>query len=83
MKMKSTVRCIYCNKDYDMLVDPADLTAWSEGELIQVALDYLSEGERELLLSGTCDTCWDEMYGEDGDIMTVEHNSHLSHGEKE
>jgi len=47
------------------LVDPADLTAWSEGELIQVALDYLSEGERELLLSGTCDTCWDEMYGED------------------
>ena len=65
MKMKSTVRCIFCNENYDILVDPADLTAWSEGELIQVALDYLSEGERELLLSGTCDTCWDGMYGED------------------
>ena len=65
MKMKSIIRCIRCNKNYDILVDPADLTAWSEGELIQVALDYLSDGERELLLSGNCDTCWDKMYGEE------------------
>ena len=65
MKMKSIIRCIHCNKNYDILVDPADLTAWSEGELIQVALDYLSDGERELLLSGNCDTCWDKLYGEE------------------
>jgi hypothetical protein len=65
MKMKSIIRCIHCNKNYDVWADPADLTAWSEGELIQVALDYLSDGERELLLSGTCGTCWDKMYGED------------------
>jgi hypothetical protein len=65
MKMKSIIRCIHCNKNYDIWADPADLTAWSEGELIQVALDYLSDDERELLLSGTCGTCWDKMYGED------------------
>jgi hypothetical protein len=65
MKMKSIIRCIHCNKNYDVWADPADLTAWSEGELIQVALDYLSDDERELLLSGTCGTCWDKMYGED------------------
>ena len=65
MKMKSIIRCIHCNKNYDVWADPADLTAWSEGELIQVALDYLSDDERELLQSGTCGTCWDKMYGED------------------
>jgi hypothetical protein len=65
MKMKSIIRCIHCNKNYDVWADPADLTAWSEGELIQVALDYLSDDERELLLSGTCGTCWDKMYGDD------------------
>ena len=65
MKMKSIIRCIHCNKNYDVWADPADLTAWSEGELIQVVLDYLSDDERELLLSGTCGTCWDKMYGED------------------
>jgi hypothetical protein len=65
MKMKSIIRCIHCNKNYDVWADPDDLTAWSEGELIQVALDYLSDDERELLLSGTCGTCWDKMYGED------------------
>ena len=65
MKMKSIIRCVHCNKNYDVWADPADLTAWSEGELIQDVLDYLTPGERELLMSGTCDTCWDELFPPD------------------
>ena len=65
MRTLSVIGCIHCNKNYDVWADPDDLTAWSEGELIQNVLDYLSDGERELLLSGTCDTCWEKMFGED------------------
>jgi len=62
--MKSTITCIHCNKDYHIWANPKDLNAWSEGGLIQEVLHYLSEGERELLISGTCDLCWDNLYGE-------------------
>lgn len=65
MKMKSIVRCVHCNENYDVWVDPADLAAWSEGELIQDVLDYLTPGERELLMSGTCDACWDKLFPPD------------------
>lgn len=65
MKMKSIIRCVNCNENYDVWVDPADLAAWSEGELIQDVLDYLTPGERELLMSGTCDACWDKLFPPD------------------
>ncbi len=66
MKMKYAVRCVHCNKNHDIWIDPADLTAWSsEGELIQDALDYLTQDERELLLSGLCGSCWDKLFPED------------------
>ncbi len=65
MKMKSVIRCIHCNETYDVWADPKDLSEWADGALIQSILHYLSEGERELLLSGACGICWDKMYGED------------------
>lgn len=65
MKMKTIIRCIHCNKNYDVWVDPKDLTEWANGGLIQDILHYLTPGERELLMSGTCDACWKKMFGED------------------
>ena len=63
--IKSTVYCVECNTDYDIMVDPADLKRWHDGEFIQVALDYLTEDERELLMSDTCGKCWDKLFPED------------------
>ena len=63
--IKSTVYCVHCDTDYDIMVDPADLKRWYDGELIQVALDYLTDDERELLMSGTCGKCWDKLFPED------------------
>ena len=40
---------------------PISVTAIS-GELIQDALPYLSASEREMLISGTCDDCWQKMF---------------------
>lgn len=60
--MKTTVRCIVCNDTFDIMVNPKDLSRWAEGELIQDALGYLTADERELLLSGTCGSCWDTLF---------------------
>ena len=35
------------------------------GELIQEALPELSADQRELLISGTCPKCWDELFPPD------------------
>jgi hypothetical protein len=39
--------------------------AWQEGTLIQKALPGLSPSQRELLISGTCDTCFDKLFAEE------------------
>ena len=65
MKVKSSIRCVHCNTNYEVLVEPADVIAWSEGELgelIQDVLADLTSGERELLMSGTCDACWNKLF---------------------
>lgn len=48
-----------------MKINPVDLAAWKRGTLIQDAMPYLSDGEREILISKTCGECWDAMFGEE------------------
>jgi len=51
------------------MIDPQDFFDWHNGEgFIQDLMPYLSTGERELLISGTCGRCFDEMFPEDVDI---------------
>lgn len=57
------VECIKCGFAHHMRIDPADVRDWQEGKLIQHAMPYLSAGERELLISGICEDCFDEMFG--------------------
>ena len=67
MEMDIEVTCHNCNKDYPIEVSVEGYEKWEEGELIQNALPELSSGERELLISATCDECWDEMFPPEGD----------------
>ena len=62
------VNCKYCRTEYNIIADRQDMEAWLSGDkYIQDALSYLSAAERELLISGTCNTCWKQMYGIDDD----------------
>ena len=62
------VVCGHCRKEYNIMADRNDMEAWLSGDkYIQDALAYLSAAERELLISGTCNTCWKQMYGIDDD----------------
>ncbi len=63
------VDCVHCGDQFDMVVPIHGLIAWKEGMLIQDAMPELSADERELLISGTCGKCWDEMFPECWDEM--------------
>jgi hypothetical protein len=59
------VPCRLCNEVADLTVNIEGFVAWQGGKLIQDALPELSADQRELLISGTCDKCWNEMFGSD------------------
>lgn len=59
-----TTRCKFCRRDTVVLVDEAGYNAWRGGELIQHALPELSITQREQLISGTCQPCWDAIFAE-------------------
>lgn len=59
------VPCRLCSKVYEIPLDFKGFTAWREGKLIQDALPELSMGQRELLISRTCDECWKRLFGSD------------------
>ena len=58
------VVCQMCRRKFDIEVNLEDVHSWMDGELIQDALPYLSAGERELLISHTCDDCWTVLFPE-------------------
>lgn len=57
------VQCRICQDVHYVDVPVAGFIAWQNGDLIQDSLPELSADQRELLISGTCGTCWDEMFG--------------------
>ena len=46
-----------------MAVNIDDYTSWENGALIQTAMPYLSADEREVLISGMCGPCFDNLFG--------------------
>ena len=57
------VPCKKCNGMNEIEVDFEKFIAWRSGKmLIQEALPELDADQRELLISGICPKCWDEMF---------------------
>jgi len=55
--------CKHCGITYQILADRDDLDSWMSGKgYVQDILAYLSPAEREMLISGTCDNCWNQMF---------------------
>ena len=54
--------CPLCRKQQSVFVKKEQLEKWENGMLIQTAFPELSASQRELLQTGTCDTCWDNMF---------------------
>ena len=59
---KLETRCPFCGKTAIITVATSDFIVWQGGMLIQNAFPYLSDNERESLISGICPSCWDKMF---------------------
>ena len=62
--MELAIQCKYCNQVYIVKdIKPEDYQEWHNGlGLIQDVMPYLSAGDRELMVSRTCDNCWNKMF---------------------
>ena len=61
-----TTVCPICGEEHKVVVNTDDYFAWNSlGWHTQDAFPYLSDNEREMLISGVCPTCWDSMFGSD------------------
>ena len=58
------LQCDKCKEPQWFSCIKKDLDAWCEGKFIQDAMPYLSAAERELLISGTCGSCFAIMFKE-------------------
>lgn len=62
-KKEFNIECKYCYKVYAIYLYEEDFDAWNNGEgYIQELMNYLTAGERELLISNTCNDCWKKMH---------------------
>jgi carbon storage regulator len=57
--------CPVCKEDWSLAVPRHGFVAWKSGTLIQKALPQTTLSEREMLISGTCDTCFSKMFNRD------------------
>ena len=57
--------CPFCGKTHSFKTDASEfkkgLDAYSDGALVQNAWPSLTSSQRELLISGICDECWNNM----------------------
>jgi len=56
-----------CGEQQEITVIGPDLFRYRQGAHMQDAFPYLSSGDREFLMSGTCSKCWDKMFPEEDD----------------
>ena len=63
--MEVMATCRLCGTTHTMTVCIDDYFDWQNGEHIQSTMPYLKPAERELLISQTCQDCWDKMFGQE------------------
>ena len=59
-----TPPCPMCDKSSLIEVDAISFRTWQAGAHIQNAFPQLLAGQRELLMTGFHEACWDQMYDE-------------------
>jgi len=57
------ISCNICGIVYHLFVHSDDIERYGQGDLVQDAFPYLSANERELIISHTCGSCFDKIFG--------------------
>jgi len=61
-KMNIEIKCRECQEKTVIVVEDTDFFNWKAGQHAQRAFPYLTPGQRELLISQTCDACFDKIF---------------------
>ena len=64
MDLDIELSCNHCDYEENLSVSECDYIACHNGKYIQDAFPYLTAGQRELMLSNTCDDCWQKFFPE-------------------
>ena len=65
-KVNVQVECPKCKDKGGIVVDYEGFRKWQDGRLlIQEALPTLTAADRERLITGWCDSCWTNIFGEE------------------
>lgn len=60
--------CVQCGEEHTLEFRATDFVAMREGKHVQDAAPYLTAGEREMMISGFCEKCFDDLFeGDDED----------------
>lgn len=59
------LKCQGCQKRKSIEVEDEAFDNWTKGTLVQKAFPELSVGDREMLISGLCSECFDELFPPD------------------
>ncbi len=62
--LKLTTICIECKKPVNVNVMIKDYDKWRAGTMIQDAFPYLTDTQRETIITGICPTCYDRIFEE-------------------
>jgi hypothetical protein len=63
--------CPICGKvNPEIKVTESDYKAWRAGAMAQRVFRDMPDDQREMLISGTCAECWDEMFKTPDDGIT-------------
>ena len=63
--MSLELKCLRCKKTQTVPITNKQLLSWQCGSPIQNVAPNLDAGQRELLISGVCGRCFDNMYAEE------------------
>lgn len=66
--------CPFCGEINEIAVSEDDYWDWQDGALVQDAFPYLTVDEREMLISGICPDCWNDMFPEDEEEIEWDEN---------
>jgi hypothetical protein len=62
------IECPRCHKTIELPLKEAELLAWNPNEtFVQDQFPQLTSGQREMLLSGLCEKCWNEIFESEED----------------
>ena len=66
MKLPHAVQCTACSRWFPMGITVGEFEDWLESDkLVQDAFPDMPAAKRELLISGTCSLCFDQLFSDD------------------